>query len=72
MRICGHVAILELNYWVIRVSLPRSYGSDDSPGFCESLFWKESEGPSPCQRITVGGWGDPNADFIVPDGAFRN
>src|SRR6266852_2913627 len=37
----------------------------DAPDFFESSFWKDS---SPLSGL--GGWGDPNADFGVPDGGF--
>jgi tyrosinase len=39
----------------------------DAPDFYESSFWKDSDPVS-----GLGGWGDPNADFSVPDGGFRN
>jgi len=46
------------------------YDSDgrilDAPDFFESSFWKDSDPVS-----GLGGWGDPNADFSVPDGGFR-
>jgi tyrosinase len=37
----------------------------DAPDFFESSFWKDSNPVS-----GLGGWGDPNADFSVPDGGF--
>jgi tyrosinase len=37
----------------------------DAPDFYESSFWKDSDPVS-----GLGGWGDPNADFSVPDGGF--
>jgi len=37
----------------------------DAPDFYESSFWKDSNPIS-----GLGGWGDPNADFSVPDGGF--
>lgn len=50
--------------------LPLSHhGSDgriDAPEFFESSFWKDSDPVS-----GLGGWGDPNADFSLPDGGFR-
>jgi tyrosinase len=55
---------------VIYVSLSRDYDSEhwiDAPNFYESSFWKDSNPVS-----GLGGWGDPNADFSVPDGGFRN
>ncbi|KAH9986888.1 Di-copper centre-containing protein [Russula compacta] len=38
----------------------------DAPDFHGSSFWKDSDPLS-----GLGGWGDPNADFSVPDGGFR-
>ena len=38
----------------------------DAPDFFESSFWKDSNPQS-----GLGGWGDPNVDYSVPDGAFR-
>jgi tyrosinase len=38
----------------------------DAPNFYESSFWKDSDPVS-----GLGGWGDPNADFSVPDGGFN-
>jgi tyrosinase len=43
-----------------------SDGRIDAPDFFESSFWKDSDPVS-----GLGGWGDPNADFSVPDGGFR-
>ena len=37
----------------------------DAPDFFESSFWKDGDPVS-----GLGGWGDPNADFSVPDGGF--
>ena len=56
---------------VIHVSFPRDSDSDsddwiDAPDFYESSFWKDSDSVS-----GLGGWGDPNADFKVPDGGFH-
>ena len=39
----------------------------DAPDFYESSFWKDSDPES-----GLGGWGDPEADFAVPDGGFHN
>jgi tyrosinase len=39
----------------------------DAPDFFESSFWKDSD-PS----CGLGGWGDPNNDYRVPDGALSN
>ena len=54
---------------VIRVSFPRDSDSHDwidAPDFYESSFWKDSDPVS-----GLGGWGDPNDDFRVPDGGFH-
>jgi hypothetical protein len=54
---------------VFNISLSRikiSDGRIDSPDFYESPFWKDSNPAS-----GLGGWGDPNADFSVPDGGFN-
>ena len=53
---------------VFDVSLPRIRISDshvDAPEFYESSFWKDSDPNS-----GLGGWGNPDADFSVPDGGF--
>src|SRR5580658_2330148 len=53
---------------VFDVSLPRFQISNchvDAPDFYESSFWKDSDPNS-----GLGGWGNPNADFSVPDGGF--
>jgi hypothetical protein len=54
---------------VIRDSLFCVYDSDDwidAPDFYGSSFWKDSDPMS-----GLGGWGDPNADYTVPDGGFH-
>jgi hypothetical protein len=54
---------------VIRLPLSHVCDSDrciDAPDFYESSFWKDSDPVS-----GLGGWGDPNADFEVPDGGFH-
>ena len=38
----------------------------DAQDFYESSFWKDSDPVS-----GLGGWGDPNDDFRVPDGGFH-
>ncbi|KAF8495782.1 Di-copper centre-containing protein [Russula emetica] len=38
----------------------------DAPDFYESSFWKDSD-----PKSGLGGWGDPNADYQVPDGGFH-
>jgi tyrosinase len=55
---------------VSHVSLSRVYDSDDwidAPNFYESSWWKDSDPVS-----GLGGWGDPNNDYRVPDGALSN
>ncbi len=39
----------------------------DAPDFYESSFWKDSDPMS-----GLGGWGNPNDDYSVHDGGFRN
>ncbi|KAI0317721.1 Di-copper centre-containing protein [Amylostereum chailletii] len=41
--------------------------STDATAFFESPFWSDSNSSS-----GIGGWGDPNKDFAVPDGAFSD
>jgi len=41
--------------------------SPDAPNFFESSFWKDSDPES-----GLGGWGDPDADYSVSEGGFRN
>lgn len=38
----------------------------DSPDFYESSFWTDSD-----PKSGLGGWGDPKADYRVPDGGFH-
>lgn len=42
-----------------------SHAPVDSPDFYESSFWKDSD-----PKSGLGSWGDPNADYSVPDGGF--
>ncbi|KAH9994462.1 Di-copper centre-containing protein [Russula vinacea] len=51
---CGYTGVSPYWNWTI-----------DAPDFYESSFWKDSDPVS-----GLGGWGDPNADFRVPDGGF--
>jgi tyrosinase len=54
---------------VIRIFLAQVYDPDgqiDAPDFYESPFWKDSDPQS-----GLGGWGDPNVDYSVPDGGFH-
>jgi len=51
---CGYTGVSPYWNWTI-----------DAPNFYESSFWKDSDPVS-----GLGGWGDPNADFSVPDGGF--
>ena len=67
IRAHRHIGIGPL---VVYFSLPCIYDSDadvDAPDFNESSFWKDSD-----PKSGLGGWGDPNADYQVPDGGFRN
>jgi hypothetical protein len=54
---------------VMRISLSQVYDPDDqidAPNFYDSPFWNDSD-----PKSGLGGWGDPNADYSVPDGAFH-
>ena len=69
MQLYWRVAILGLDYRLIHFSLPRLKlfnGRIDAPDFFESSFWKDSD-----PKSGLGGWGDPNADYRVPDGGFH-
>jgi tyrosinase len=63
---CHHIGTgqLVLNSFLLRTSI--SDGRIDAPDFFESSFWKDSDPLS-----GLGGWGNPNADFSVPDGGFN-
>ena len=63
---CHHIGTGRLvpNSFLLRISI--SDGRIDAPDFFESSFWKDSNPQS-----GLGGWGDPNADFGVPDGGFN-
>ena len=66
IRACRHIGTGQSVNWV---SLPRGRGSDDcvdAPDFYESSWWKDSDPVS-----GLGGWGDPNNDYAVPDGGFN-
>ncbi|KAH8994114.1 Di-copper centre-containing protein [Lactarius hatsudake] len=52
---CGYHGVSPYWNWTI-----------DAPNFFESSFWKDSNPES-----GLGGWGDPKADYSVPDGGFR-
>jgi tyrosinase len=52
---CGYTGVSPYWNWTI-----------DAPDFYESSFWKDSN-----PECGLGGWGDPNADFSVPDGGFN-
>ncbi|KAF8257960.1 Di-copper centre-containing protein [Lactarius quietus] len=51
---CGYNGVSPYWNWTI-----------DAPDFFESSFWKDSNPDS-----GLGGWGDPNNDYRVPDGGF--
>jgi len=53
---CGYAGVSPYWNWTI-----------DAPEFYESPFWKDSD-----TKSGLGGWGDPNADYTVPDGGFRD
>jgi tyrosinase len=61
---------LELDNWLILsvffLAFEFLMAAIDAPDFYESPFWKDSNPES-----GLGGWGDPNADFSVPDGGFN-
>jgi tyrosinase len=66
MRARRHIGI---GLSVIRILLAQGYDPDgriDAPDFYESSFWKDSD-----PKSGLGGWGNPNADYQVPDGAFH-
>ncbi|KAH8994117.1 Di-copper centre-containing protein [Lactarius hatsudake] len=52
---CGYTGVSPYWNWTI-----------DAPDFFESSFWKDSNPQS-----GLGGWGNPKADYSVPDGGFR-
>ena len=69
MRIYWRVTVLELDNWSLMflfLALKSLMGCIDAPDFYESSFWKDSD-----PKSGLGGWGDPNADFSVPDGGFN-
>jgi hypothetical protein len=69
MRECHHIGTgLSVTIFLPPFFVYYSDGSSwiDAPDFYESSFWKESDPES-----GLGGWGDPNADFAVPDGGFH-
>ena len=54
---------------VVSIHLPYIQNADDrvdAPDFFQSSFWNDSDPYS-----GLGGWGQPNADFSVPDGGFK-
>ncbi|KAI9447354.1 Di-copper centre-containing protein [Lactarius psammicola] len=53
---CGYTGVSPYWNWTM-----------DAPNFFESSFWKDSNPQS-----GLGGWGDPNADYSVPDGGFKD
>jgi tyrosinase len=53
---CGYTGVAPYWNWTI-----------DAPNFYESSWWKDSDPVS-----GLGGWGDPNNDYRVPDGALSN
>ena len=63
---CRHIGtgLLVIHLSLAQVCDPD--GHTDSPDFYESSFWDDSDPES-----GLGGWGDPNADYQVPDGGFH-
>ncbi|THH21568.1 hypothetical protein EW146_g41 [Bondarzewia mesenterica] len=53
---CGYIGSSPYWNWTI-----------DAPNFLKSDFWKDNDTTS-----GLGGWGDPNNDYQVPDGAFSD
>lgn len=53
---CGYGGVTPYWDWTI-----------DAPDFFESSFWQDSDPNS-----GLGGWGDPNNDYRVPNGALSN
>src|SRR6266404_906380 len=62
-----HIGIGELVNFFHLLERPKNSRFTDAPNFFESSFWKDSDPHS-----GLGGWGDPNADFSVRDGGFRD
>lgn len=65
----GRILKVDWKVWVI-LHTSRGFGSSrvvDAPDFFESPFRKDSNDES-----GLGGWGDPNVDFSVPNGGFRS
>ena len=63
---CRHIGtgLLVIHLSLFQVCDPD--GQIDSPDFYESSFWNDSDPNS-----GLGGWGDPNADYQVPDGGLH-
>ncbi|KAI0271790.1 Di-copper centre-containing protein [Russula aff. rugulosa BPL654] len=79
IRIHGTGQFLPWHRWYVHVfeeSLKKKCGytgttpywdwTIDSPNFYDSPFWKDAN-----PKSGLGGWGDPKADYSVPDGAFH-
>jgi tyrosinase len=64
---CRHIGIgLSVNPPFSSSPLQKFNGGLDAPNFYESSFWKDFD-----PKSGLGGWGDPNADYRVPDGGFH-
>ena len=68
---CGYTGVSPYWNWTIGHPgfSPSRLDSDDcidAQDFYKSSFWKDSDPVS-----GLGGWGDPNDDFRVPDGGFH-
>ena len=73
-RRCGYDGVSPYWNWTIGHLLLSSSVSTcnrsvlaDAPDFFESSFWKDSD-----PKSGLGGWGDPNKDYSVPDGGFMS
>lgn len=69
---CGYKGVSPYWDWTIGLQIfsssysKNSDGHVDAPNFYESSFWKDHD-----PKSGLGGWGDPKADFRVPDGGFN-
>jgi tyrosinase len=70
VRVHRGVPILELDNWLAPLcfmSVKKNSLFTDAPDFYESTFWSDTNPES-----GLGGWGNPNADFSVPNGGFSS
>jgi tyrosinase len=67
MAACRHIGTgLSVNHLYFS-NVQNSNGCVDAPNFFESSFWQDFDSSS-----GLGGWGDPNNDYRVPNGALSN